>query len=268
MLCVSHDPFHFSTSLDSLLYPEFQSRYLALLDTTPFSDRPIIPLGSLGATTLSGSFSLIDPSSFVVTGGDIHAGPIFRPAESFSWIKITAWICDDHDFSTFRSSIEFSLDSDMIPPTIIIPHALGLLKPLPFLFCLTRFLRPRLLLRNVGLPFQVQVQVEVSVSILEGQAGDFDEDERSSLESMAFTASVDHVLLLFPDLNDSGISINSDSTVGSLESSDGVEAESDENSVQLGYTSSIEDLALRPPSSSTFMEDIVAELELALEGHF
>lgn len=72
------------------------------------------------------------------------------------------------------------------------------------------------------------------MSILEGQAGDFDEDERSSLESMAFTASVDHILLLFPDLNDSGISINSDSTVGSSESSDGVEAESDENSVQLG----------------------------------
>lgn len=134
----------------------------------------------------------------------------------------------------FHSSIEFSLDSDMIAPNIIIPYVLGLLKPLPFLFCLTRFFRPRHLLRNVGLPFQVQVQVEVSVSILEGQAGDFDEDEWSSLESMPFTVSVDHVLLLFPDLKDSGISINSDSTVGSSESSDGVEAESDENLIQLG----------------------------------
>ncbi|KAF7975704.1 hypothetical protein HWV62_8653 [Athelia sp. TMB] len=122
----------------------------------------------------------------------------------------------------------------MIPPTIIILHVLGLLKPLPFLFCLTRFFRPGHLLKNVGLPFQVQVQVEVSVSVLEGQAGDFDEDEQWSLESLAFTTSVNHVLLLFPDLNDSGISINSDSTVGSSESSDGVEAESDENLVQLG----------------------------------
>ena len=34
-----------------------------------------------------------------------------------------------------------------------------------------------------------------------------------------------------------------------------------------GYTSSVEDLALRPLSSSTFMEEIAAELELALEGH-
>ncbi|KAF7972293.1 hypothetical protein HWV62_18549 [Athelia sp. TMB] len=106
------------------------------------------------------------------------------------------------------------------------------------------------------------------MSVLEVQAGDFDKDEYLSLESMAFTASMNHVLLPFLDFNDSGISINSDSTVGNSESSDGAEAELDENLVQLDYTSSIEDLALHPPSSSNFMEDIAAELELALEGHF
>ena len=233
-VCVSHDPFSFSASLDSLLYPDCQSQYLALLDTTPFPDRPIIPLGSLGATTLSGSFSLINPSSFIVTGGNIHTGPVFRLSDSFSWIKIAAWICDDHDFSTFRTSIEFSLDHDAIPPSIIIPHALGLLKPLPFLFCLTRHLRSRHRLTDVGLPFQAQVQVEVSMSVLEGQAGDVDEDEQSSLESMAFTTSVDRFHLLFPDLNDSGVFVDSDSTVGGSETSNEMEVESDGDSVELG----------------------------------
>ena len=66
------------------------------------------------------------------------------------------------------------------------------------------------------------------MSVLEGQAGDVDEDEQS------FTASVDRFHLLFPDLNDSGVFVNSDSTVGGSETSNEMEVESDGDSVELG----------------------------------
>lgn len=207
-----------------------------MLDTTPFPDCPIEPLGSLGATTLSGSFSLADRFSFVVTGGNIYGGPIFRLAETLSWITIGAWICDDHDFSTFRTSVEFSLDHDNVPPSIIIPHALGLLKPLPFLFGLVRHFHSRHHLADIFV--RAQVEVEVSVSPLEGQAGLVDDDELS-LETMAFAASAEHFLLLFPGINDSGIFVNSNSTIGGSETScssgyksdgeeDGLDGESEE----------------------------------------
>ena len=51
---------------------------------------------------------------------------------------------------------------------------------------------------------------------------------------MAFTVSVDCFLLLFPDLNDSGVFVDSDSTVGGSETSNEMEAELDRDSVELG----------------------------------